>query len=302
MKIDTLAVSKILSDFKKSECHFDVDITRLSTMKLKSQGHYLVVDHEELSNVIQALCENKIPFKMIGWGANQILPLDAREVLYVKIRPPGNPQEIITKIKDTFILPASLGVNVLVASALKLGFIGWEVLTGIPASLGGASFMNAGTKYGEIAKIIKNIYIINNEGKEYKVSITKDSYSYRKNNFLKPHEVISKIEIQHFGIDQKITAQKITEYMDYRKKTQPLQSNNCGCIFKNMDGISAGKIIDELGLKGFQVGGMRISHLHGNFLENIGNSTDQEFWQLVNFIQEKVERKFNRKLELEISN
>lgn len=302
MKIDTQALTNILRPFKNLDQYYDVDISQLSTMRLKSQGHYLVLKHlEETPEIIQALSENKINFRMIGWGANQILPKDARNIVYVKLKAPENPNEFITQINSHYILPASLGLNVLVSRAIKYGFKGWEVLTGIPASLGGATYMNAGTKYGEIASIISRVFVIDSSGKEKIIMLDKDSFSYRKNNFLKPQEVITKIELIHHGIDQKSISLKINEYMEYRKKTQPLQSKNCGCIFKNMNGISAGKIIEDLGLKGLQVGGMRVSSLHANFLENAGGATYEDFWNLVNSIQEKVEASFGTKLELEIN-
>lgn len=113
--------------------------------------------------------------------------------------------------------------------------------------------MNAGTKFGDISNIIESVLITRSDGykKEY---LLLNEYSYRKNHFVQAGDVITHIEIKNLGINLKDVAQKITDYMDYRKKTQPLQSSNCGCIFKNMDGVSAGKIIDDLGLKGTRVG------------------------------------------------
>jgi UDP-N-acetylmuramate dehydrogenase len=302
MKIEIPALIKILSEFKSIDQYFDVDISKLSTMRLKSIGHYIIINQEdEIPHIIQALCENKINYKMIGWGANQILKNDARDTLYVKLKPPENPNEFIKEELESYLLPASLGLNTLVSKAIQLGFKGWEVLTGIPASLGGACYMNAGTKYGDIASIINRVYIVDEHGKQKIISTDNKSFSYRKNNFLKEREVITKIEIFHHGIDKKNIPQKINEYMEYRKMTQPLKSNNCGCIFKNMDNQSAGKIIQDLGLKGLQVGGMRVSQLHANFLENAGNATYEDFWNLVARIQDKVEEKFGKKFELEIN-
>lgn len=302
MNIDTQHLIKVLEPFKKIEQHFNVDISNLSTMRLKSIGHYVLIDTEEdLPGFIQALNENKFVYRMIGWGANQIIPEDARNILYVKIRPPANSQKLIETLEESYLLPASMGLNLLISAALKFGFQGWEVLTGIPASLGGAAYMNAGTKYGEIASIIQSVHIINTNGIERELIIDQTSYSYRTNHFIKPGEVINKVRVKNAGIDLKVVTKNITEYMDYRKKTQPLKSNNCGCIFKNMDGVSAGKIIQDLGLKGLRVGGIRVSPLHANFLENEKDGTASEFWDLVNIIQQKVKDQFGRELELEIN-
>jgi len=302
MNIDTQQLSKILLPFKKTEKFLDGDISKLSTMRLKSVGHYVLVDLEEhLSELIQALTENKIFYRMIGWGANQILKEDARDTLYIKLKPPTNPQGFIQKIEDKYILPASYPLNVMVSKAMYFGFLGWEVLTGIPASLGGATYMNAGTKFGDIASIIGSVFVTSAKGVEREVFINSESFSYRKNYFIKTGDIITKICIKNLGIDKVNIPSKIQEYMDYRKKTQPLQSFNCGCIFKNMDGVSAGKIIQDLGIKGLKVGDVRVSTLHGNFLENEGSGAAQDFWKLVELIQNKVREKFGRELELEVN-
>jgi UDP-N-acetylmuramate dehydrogenase len=302
MNIDTQQLSKILLPFKKTEKFLEGDISKLSTMRLKSVGHYIVVDLDEhLPELLQALTENKIFYRMIGWGANQILKEDARDTLYIKIKPPKDPQAYIEKIEEKYILPASFPLNVMVSKAMSFGFSGWEVLTGIPASLGGATYMNAGTKYGDIASIIGSVFVTNSKGVEREVIIDSKSFSYRKNHFIEIGDVITKVGIKNMGIDKVTIPPKIHEYMEYRKKTQPLQSFNCGCIFKNMDGVSAGKIIQDVGMKGAKVGGMRVSTLHGNFLENEGSGTAHDFWNLVELIQKKVKDKFGRELELEVN-
>ena len=88
MNIDTQHLDKILKPFSTIEKFFDCDISKLSTMRLKSQGHYLLIDleNEEIGEIIQALSGEKIPYKMIGWGANQILPEDARDRVFIKIK------------------------------------------------------------------------------------------------------------------------------------------------------------------------------------------------------------------------
>lgn len=178
--------------------------------------------------------------------------------------------------------------------------MGWEVLTGIPASVGGAAYMNAGTKFGDFSQIIKCVSVMNVYGEIRTEQIKSSSYSYRKNSFVAPNEVITQVEVMHHGIDEIKIPSLIRDYLDYRKKTQPLKSNNCGCVFKNPPGKSAGQIIDQLGLKGLSVGDMRVSTLHGNFLENTGSATASDFWNLVKEIQDVVKSKTGENFELEI--
>lgn len=302
MNIETPKLLNLFKNFKSLTLNCDVDISKLSTMKLKSQGHFGVIEGlDELPSIIETLNQNKILYRMIGWGANQILPEDARDRVYIKLKAPDDPLQFFNQVKESYLLPASLGLNVLVSQALKFGFRGWEVLTGIPASLGGATYMNAGTKFGDISSIINSVYLLDRNGKKRKLNKSSESFSYRKNNFVLEGEIITEVEIVHSGLDKKNISNMINEYMEYRKKTQPLQSNNCGCIFKNMGGVSAGKIIQDAGLKGVSVGGMRVSTLHGNFLENTGGATAKEFWELVSLIQEKVKSYCGKEFELEIN-
>jgi UDP-N-acetylmuramate dehydrogenase len=104
------------------------------------------------------------------------------------------------------------------------------------------------------------------------------------------------------GFDLEQVPLKISEYFEYRKKTQPLKSFNCGCIFKNPSNLSAGALIDELGLKGFEYKGLRVSTIHANFIENVGAANFDDFKELIKLIQETVYKAKGFYLELEIQN
>lgn len=299
MEIDSLR--RQLQSLQSVKSYFDQDISHLSTMRLKSRGHYITISkYDEIEMVLQILRENKIEYKLIGWGANQILPKDASKWVYLKLLPPTPESEYFKNESDPFVLPAGLGLNTLITVALKRGYVGWEVLTGIPASVGGATYMNAGTKFGDISSIIYAVEILDKTGLKRKVVKDKHTFGYRKNFIINKGDIITHVHFIHHGINVEAVSKNITEYMDYRKKTQPLQSNNCGCIFKNMNNISAGKIIDELNLKGVCVGPLKISTVHGNFIENTGGGTADQFWELVSIIQEKVKEKTGKEFELEI--
>jgi UDP-N-acetylmuramate dehydrogenase len=275
------------------------NLTSYTTFKLNSYGDLLKIKSiEALQKTLTFLNQEKKPYLIVGWGANQILPAQCEEII-IYLELPFDPS-IFDTAKDEYLIPASLGINHLTAHAVKFGLKGWEVFTGIPASLGGAIFMNAGTNLGEIGSLVKKVQLITPDGKLREELISKDSFSYRKNNFVRSGEVIISATITHLGIDETIP-QKIRDYLEYRKRTQPLTTRNCGCVFKNpLRDMPAGKLIDLLQLKGVGVGDLRISPKHANFMENSGKASWDQFQSLVNLINFEMDHFYGIEFELEV--
>lgn len=276
-----------------------IDLTSFTTFRLKSIGDVAIVTSVDgLKSLIHHLQQENRRYRLIGWGANQILP-QKLEPMLIKLNFPFDPS-IFNQAHDEYKLSASVGLNILTAHAIQFGLKGWEVMTGIPASVGGALYMNAGTALGEIASIVKSVNIVTKSGDEKSVIISKDSFSYRKNHFINDGDIIIGATFFHHGIDTSIP-QKIKDYLEYRKSTQPLATKNCGCVFKNYSQeILAGRAIDQLGLKGLSVGPLSVSRKHSNFIENSGGATDQDFYELVRLIQEKVKQAHGIEFELEV--
>lgn len=275
----------------------DCDLTNFTTMRLHSRGTLIeILETDALKILLPILVREKIPYLLLGWGANQLLPSEVPGVvIHLKM-----PHVLPDELKSEYELPASVSLNQLTSLALKFGLKGWEVFTGIPATLGGAIYMNAGTNLGEIGKLIRSVRIISPDGSERTELISEKSFSYRKNHFMRPGEVIVGAVIAHQGTDQNIT-QKIKEYLEYRKKTQPLATRNCGCVFKNPHPqLPAGKLIDQLGLKDLKVGDLRISPKHGNFMENTGKADWDQFSSLLSVIRFQMDHWYGIEFELEV--
>lgn len=287
---------KHISDIVFYENH---DLTSFTTMRLSSRGDLVEVKSvKALQKLLPLLNENKKNYLIVGWGANQILPAKCDD-LVIHLDFPFDQNEI-SELKDEYTLPASLGLNHLTALAVKFGLKGWEVFTGIPASLGGAIFMNAGTNLGEIGNLVKNVEIVSAQGELRIETINQKSFSYRHNHFVRPGDVIVGATLVHHGTDEAISI-RIKEYLEYRKRTQPLATRNCGCVFKNpYKEFQAGRLIDLMGLKGLSVGGLRISTKHANFIENSGSSSWDQFESLVNIIKSNMDHFYGIEFELEV--
>ncbi len=285
-----------------SECSLkeSVDLSSYTTFKLKAVGDVIeVYSKTALKQILPLLVRNNKSYRIVGWGANQILP-DQSELVFLKLVFSFDHQAYLSEEKTEYILPASLGINHLTAHASKFNLKGWEVFTGIPASLGGAIYMNAGTALGEIGPLVKEVHLMAPDGSERVEVMNPKSFSYRKNHFVKNGEVIIGAVLIHQGIDQDISS-KIKNYLEYRKSTQPLASKNCGCVFKNATPyFQAGRLIDHMGLKGVYSGELKISPKHSNFMENTGGAKKEDFLRLVSVINAYSDRYLGIEFELEV--
>lgn len=281
------------------ECHWDTDLTNFSTFRLRSKGDLVIVKSElALAVLLKTLKMESRPWRMLGWGANQVLALQEDDLL-IQLDFPFDPETLSTS-RDEYALPASLGLNLLTAHAIKFGNMGWEALTGIPASLGGAIFMNAGTALGEIGAIVKRVRLMNSDGIVREEVITPQSFKYRQNTFVQKGEVIIGAVLFHRGLDPTLP-EKIRNYQEYRRQSQPLATKNCGCVFKNATpSKQAGRLIDLTGIKGLTVGALRVSHRHANFIENAGGASAADFSQITHLINQQMNLHWGVTFELEV--
>lgn len=290
---------KAVRDIEGVVLHENINLEKYTTIKLGKTGSIAICESlDGLKILLKTLKRESIKYHLVGWGANQVL-LNVDETLFIKLNFKYD-REVFKEPRDVYDLPASIGLNILTSHATKFGLSGWEVFTGIPASLGGAIYMNAGTSLGEIGDLIESVNILSTNGEVYEYKCVDNSFNYRKNNFVKDGEVIISARIKHNGIDNSIPG-KIKEYLEYRKRTQPLTTKNCGSVFKNYSKeLRAGQTIDTIGLKNFGQDNLMVTSLHANFVENSGNATAEEFKNLVDCLKIDMERYSGRKFVLEV--
>jgi UDP-N-acetylmuramate dehydrogenase len=282
----------------------DKDLKKFSTMRLDARGDLVTVKSVEgLKVALKTLTKNNIDYRVLGWGANVLLPTKTDRP-YIQLDFSFD-RSIFDSPKDAYVLPGSVSLATLTSHANKFGLKGWEVFTGIPASLGGAIYMNAGTNLGEIGSIIKEVKLITKNGEEKSVIIDKTSFTYRHNHFVGPGDVIYEARLVHFGIDEAIS-KKIREYLEMRTRTQPLKEWTCGCIFKNHQNIDsgvtcrAGLFIDIMGLKGLTIKNLQISPKHANFMENRGESSYEDVMQMIGVLQKEMKLQYGVDFETEV--
>jgi UDP-N-acetylmuramate dehydrogenase len=186
----------------------------------------------------------------------------------------------------------------LLLRTVRQGLSGIECLAGIPGTVGGGIRMNAGGKFGDLGSIVSSVQVMDYQGnlfERYKDDLV---FEYRTTNISAPYILGASLELQEDDPDR--IMRKTKEIWMYKRNTQPLNTKNAGCIFKNPRGLSAGALIDQAGLKGLRIGGAEISAKHANFVVAHPGCTADNVLSIIKIIREKVFEKNQIHLESEV--
>ena len=186
----------------------------------------------------------------------------------------------------------------LVKASIDKELAGLECLSGVPGTLGGAILGNAGSKDEWIGNAIGSVEAIDGSGKIVEIPKENIKFGYRSSGLNNIILLKATLNLKKSLKNDIFT--KVERYVSSREQSQPLGSWNAGCVFKNPDGESAGRLIDQCGLKGLRFGGAKVSEKHANFILNIENARSSDVYELIKIIRAKVFEKFKIKLELEI--
>lgn len=293
---DKSRLKKALAGFS-GEVRFNEPMRKHTSFKIGGEADAMIFPRgvEDLRTAILGMRKWKIPLFIMGRGTN-ILVLD------------GGIRGIVINLRSFNKLSLS-GNNVLYAEAgtplpmiskyaMEMGLSGIEFASGIPGSLGGAIIMNAGTGEMEIGTLIRNVKILDMNGTIHDIKADELKFGYRSSYL--PHGVIISAELGLKRSGNEYIRNECKKDSIKRRNTQPLSLPNAGSIFKNPVGNYAGRLIEEVGLKGIAIGDAQISSLHANFIVNRGKATARDVLSLIRMIGKKVEKEKDITFELEI--
>ena len=186
------------------------------------------------------------------------------------------------------------------AFAREQGLTGLEFAWGIPGSVGGAAYMDAGAYGGEMRDVVERVLHVTPEGEESSASGEELEFAYRHSRYTGTRDVITGVEFRLEPGDPAQIAAKMEELMGRRKEKQPYDMPSAGSVFKRPQGAFAAALIEECGLKGRSVGGAQVSPKHAGFIVNTGGATCQDVLDLVGQVQEEVYEKKGIRLEMEV--
>jgi UDP-N-acetylmuramate dehydrogenase len=299
--------SKDLSRFWKGEILWDRPMSQYSTLKVGGPAEAIisVINIEDLKRLIHWLKKNDINWWIVGRGSNILVPDHGLAGVTIVLDGEFNSIETLVaptaqKEDDTLIRVGggcllSKVANYCIANSLS----GLEFAVGIPGSIGGAVVMNAGAWGYEIGNLLDSAILMDKHGEVFTEEKENLGFTYRgwgmeQNTVLLYANLILKIDSK-----EEIKA-ACSRYHELRKNKQPLTEPSAGSFFKNPPEQSAGKLIDQAGLKGHSIGGAKISEKHANFIVNTGNASATDILNLMRLVQETVYKQFGIKLEPEV--
>ena len=258
---------------------------------------------EQLQKILEFTKKNNVPLTIVGNGSNLLVRDSGIKGIVAKISIQGikiNKENTDIEGKVEITVKSGTPIGFLAQKLYQEEIAGFEELSGIPGTIGGAVVMNAGAHGKEMKDIVTEITAVDYEGKIYKFSNKEAEFAYRKSMFSDGKYIIleAKLELQK-GKKEEIK-EKMDTYHQYRKEQQPIEDPSAGSTFKRGDDFITAKLIDELRLKGFQVGGAQVSEKHAGFIINKENATADDVLKLTQIIKEKIYEKYGKKIELEI--
>jgi UDP-N-acetylmuramate dehydrogenase len=270
-----------------------------TTLKIGGPADILVIPEniDAIKKVINIVKEEDINWRAIGRGSNLLVDDEGIEGVVIKLSEGLDHLEIDG---DEITVGGGYPVIKLATVISKQGLSGLEFAGGIPGSVGGAVFMNAGAHGSDVSKILKKAHILFADGTMEWLSCEEMEFSYRTSLLQKkPGVCLEAVFALTKGNKEEIVAQ-MQQNKDYRRKSQPWNFPCAGSIFRNPLPNYAGALIEEAGLKGHKIGGAQISEMHANFIVNAGDAKAKDVTDLIAHIKQTISDKFSVEMETEV--
>lgn len=274
----------------------NIDLKKYTTYKVGGTGRLLVIPDttEKLIELLNYLKENNIKYKIIGNGSNLIFVNDYDGVI-IKLDKLNNIQINGNKV----VVGAGVSLIGLALKVSRMGLSGMEFATGIPGTIGGAVYMNAGAYKEDMASIIEKVKLLDENNNIIILTKNELDFGYRKSILqTKKYICLEATLLLNYGNVDEIMA-LIEKRKQKRIETQPLEYPSAGSVFRNPDNGYAWQYIDELGYKGKRIGDAVVSCKHANFIINVGNASGNDIKELIYEIKDKVKEKYNINLKIE---
>lgn len=255
-----------------------------------------VANKDELIKILELVYASKLPLTIVGNGTNLL------------VKDSGIRGIVLKYCEDSYQLD---GTNINVSAGMlnsKLSYIllennlsGFEFASGIPGSIGGAIYMNAGAFGSEMKNIVQSVTFLDlNDKKIYTYYNTDCKFDYRESVFQNKNIIILSTILNLHNDEKENIKSKMDEYFEKRKATQPIDKPSAGSTFKRNENFVTAKLIDDAGLKGYKIGGAEVSTKHAGFIVNDGNATADDILNLIDYVKKVIYEKYNVKIENEL--
>lgn len=289
----------LLEILPEAQVKVDEPMRKHTTFRVGGPADYFVTPgtKEELQAVLTCCKEQEMPYYIIGNGSNLLVSDKGYRGAVIQIYKAMNAIDC-----DGRQIRAQAGalLSAVANRALEEGLTGFEFAAGIPGTLGGACVMNAGAYGGEMKDVLKEVTVLTENGRIVTLKDYELELGYRTSVIAKKNYIVLEALLQLQDGDKTEIKTRMDDLKERRTTKQPLEYPSAGSTFKRPEGFFAGKLIEDTGLRGFQVGGAQVSEKHCGFVINKDHATAAEIAELMRQVSEKVEKKFNVTLEAEV--
>ncbi len=280
-------------------------VGRYSTYRIGGPATVLLpATPEDVGAALTLAREAGVPWFAIGLGSNLLLPDEGLDALVIRL---GKGLDRLERQDDDWTVGAGLPAPIAARRTTEAGFAGLHIFVGVPGTVGGGVYMNAGCHGGDWSQIVERITVVDADGRDTVLARADIPFTYRRSGL--DGRIVLEATVRLRQQDQAQLDEAISEMFEWRQRGTPFNQPCCGSVFKNPAGPSwkqagkdrtAGQLIEAAGLKGFKVGGAQVSPMHANYFVNTGDATAADVKQLIEHVQRTVQDRFGVKLEPEV--
>lgn len=290
---------KVVDIVGEENVHTDEPMSRHTTFRIGGNADYFVKpgNADEVAAVIAVCREYSIPYFILGNGSNLLVSDDGYRGMIINIM--DNMDSVTI---DGRIITAQAGAMLVRVSVMARdnALTGLEFASGIPGTIGGAVYMNAGAYGGEMKNVVKTVRAIDEYGRIYELDSEKMDFSYRHSIVEERKLIVLEVTLELEHGSREAIDDRMKELAEARRSKQPLEYPSAGSTFKRPEGYFAGKLIMDAGLRGYSVGGAQVAEKHCGFVINKGGATASDVVELIRDVQHDVDDKFGVTLEPEV--
>ncbi len=292
-------VTRLINITGKDNVRINEPMKNHTTFKIGGPAQYYVTPESvtQIQEVVSLCRDMNIPLHVIGNGSNILVGDDGVDGVVLALFNTFSDYEI----KDN-VITAQAGMSLIKLSviALREGLTGLEFASGIPGSVGGAVYMNAGAYDGQMKDVVTSVTVLDEAGNIRILGRNELDMGYRTSAVAKHNMIVLQVIIELKAGDKEQIKDRMNQLSELRKQKQPLEYPSAGSTFKRPEGYFAGKLIADAGLKGYSIGGAAVSEKHAGFVVNMGGATAKDVVELTDYIKKRIIEQFGVTLELEI--
>ena len=293
-----LTKNEILEKFPELTVKFNEPLSNYTYTKVGGPADFLAfpTDKYQLQTLVKLANETQTPFIVLGNASNLIVRNGGIRGFVILL------EKMNTIRANGYVIEAQAGASLINTTqvALDNSLTGFEFACGIPGSVGGAVFMNAGAYGGEIATVLSSIQVMDQSGDIFVISAEDMQFGYRKSILQSQQYIALSAKFSLSSEDYEVIKSEMARLTHLRELKQPLEFPSCGSVFKRPVGYFAGQLIQDAGLQGHQIGGVQVSKKHAGFMINVDNGTAKDYEELIAYVIAQVKVSSGVTLEPEV--